>query len=144
MPRIQKHVYLAFEVRGKNLKPENANLALREFYRLLNKIKFERGGLKIVLSDKDPANLEQIDSTWIKGSIHLNMEVIGYRKGEEFVRDIDHDTEVLILRELLKLKVDEGKYTKHITIQVLEATFTQSQKRYPNVWPREEIPVVGF
>lgn len=140
MPRIQKHVYLAFEVRGKNLKPENANLALREFYRLLNKIKFERGGLKIVLSDKDPANLEQIDSTWIKGSIHLNMEVINFPGQEHMTFGIDHSTGAFILNEMKKLKVEH----KGIEISVLEVTFSASDRKFPQVWPRAQETVVSF
>jgi len=159
--RIQRHVYLAFEVRGKNLKPKSTNPVLHKFYNMLNDFRIERDTVNIVLNnrgervrekgkmgivviDKDPANLEQKDSTWLKGSIHLNMEVIGYREGEEGILGIDHDIEVLILTELQKLKIDEGKYNKHVKIEVLEVTFTQSQKRYPHVWPSNEIPVVGF
>jgi len=111
---------------------------------MLNDFKIQKGDMKIVVTDKDPANLEQVDSTWIKGSIHLNMEVIGYREGEEGVLGLDHYTEALILNELKKLEIDTGKYTKHVKIEVLEVTFTQSQKRYPHVWPSNEIPVVGF
>lgn len=144
MARIQRHVYLAFKVEGTRLKPERTNPILHKFYHLLNELKIEKDGMKIVLNDKDPAVIEQVDSTWLKGSIHLNLEVIGYRKGEEFIRGLDHNTEALLLNELKKLKVDEGKYTKHITIQVLEVAFTQSRRRYPNVWPKNEIPVVGF
>ena len=32
MPRIQKHVYLAFEVRGKNLKPEDIEPLVNELW----------------------------------------------------------------------------------------------------------------
>ena len=142
--RIQVHTYLAFEVKGQKLKPEHTNPVLHKFYHMLNDFRIEKGRIGIIVIDKDPANLEQVDSTWVKGSIHLNMDVIDRRKTGNVMAGIDRETEILILRELLKLKVDEGKYSKHITIQVLEVTFTQAQKRYPHVWPKDEIPVVGF
>lgn len=137
--RIQRHVYLAFKVEGTKLKPETTNPVLHKFYRMLNDFKIQKGDMKLVVTDKDPANLEQVDSTWIKGSIHLNMEVIGYREGEEGILGLDHDTEALILNELKKLEIDTGKYTKHVKIEVLEVTFTQSQKQFPNVWPEEPL-----
>jgi hypothetical protein len=140
MPRVQKHAYLAFEVRGKNLKPVNTNPVLHQFYYLLNELRFERGSMKIVVTDKDPAVLEQMDSSWVKGSIHLNMEVIGYREGEIDVRGLDHSTSAFILNELAKLKVEEGK----IQINVIEATFSESRRSFPQVWPKEQIPIVGF
>jgi hypothetical protein len=129
MPRVQKHAYLAFEVRGKNLKPVNTNPVLHQFYYLLNELRFERGSMKIVVTDKDPAVLEQMDSSWVKGSIHLNMEV-----------SLDHSTSAFILNELAKLKVEEGK----IQINVIEATFSESRRSFPQVWPKEQIPIVGF
>ena len=138
MARIQKHVYLAFEVKGQKLKPETTNPILHKFYNALNNFCIKKGTMKIVVTDKDPAVLEQKDSTWIKGSIHLNMEVIGYREGEENITALDHETGALILNELWKLKVDEGTYSKHVKIEVLEVTFSETQKQYPNVWP--EVP----
>ncbi len=140
MPRIQKHVYLAFEVRGKNLIPEKTNPVLHEFYRLLNKIKFERGGLKIVTTDKDPANLEQIDSVWVKGSIHVNMEVINFPGQDHMTFGIDHNTGAFIINEMKKLKVEH----KGIEINVLEVTFSASDRKFPQVWPRMQETVVSF
>ena len=137
MPRIQKHVYLAFEIRGKNLIPENTNPVLHQFYHLLNDIKFERGSMKIVTVDKDPANFEQLDSTWIKGSIHLNLEVINYPGQENMTFDIDHSTGAFLITELLKIKV-EGK----IQINVLEVASSQSYHKFPQVWPKE--PATGI
>lgn len=139
MPRIQKHVYLAFEIRGKNLIPENTNPVLHQFYHLLNDIKFENGDMKIVTVDKDPAIFEQLDSTWIKGSIHLNLEIINYPGQEHMTFGIDHSTGAFLITELLKLKV-EGK----IQINVLEVAFSESYRKFPNVWPKDQIPVVGF
>lgn len=139
MARIQQHVYLAFEVKGQKLVGKNVNPILHKFYRMLNDFKIEKGEMKIVVTDKDPAVLQQIDSMWLKGSIHLNMEVIGYREGEEGIFGLDHSTEALILNELAKLKVDEGKYTQHVKIQVLEVTFSELQRRYPDVWPVEPL-----
>lgn len=137
--RIQKHVYLAFRIEGQKLKPENTNSVLHKFYHMLNDFRIEKGTMKIVVTDKDPAVLEQVDSTWLKGSIHLNMEVIGYREGEDFISAIDHSTGALILNELKKLKVDEGTYSKHIKIEVLEVTFSELQRRFPDVWPVEPL-----
>jgi len=137
MPRIQKHAYLAFEIRGKNLTPKNTNPVLHQFYHLLNDIKFTRNGMKIVTTDKDPAVFEQIDSTWIKGSIHLNLEVINYPGQENTVLSIDHSTGAFLITELLKLKV-EGE----TQINILEVTFSLSDHRFPQVWPKGETPVV--
>ena len=131
MPRIQKHVYLAFEIRGKNLIPENTNPVLHKFYHLLNDIKFERGSMRIVTVDKDPANFEQIDSSWVKGSIHLNMEAVNHPGQEGMLFDISHSTAVFLITELQKLKV-EGK----IQINVLEVAFSESYRKFPNAWPK--------
>lgn len=139
MSRIQKHVYLAFEVRGQKLVGENTNPVLHKFYHMLNDFRIEKGKMGIVVRYKDPAVIEQVDSTWLKGSIHLDMEVIGYREDEEGIFGLDHSTEVLILRELKKLEVDEGKYSKHIKIRVLEVTFSENYRRFPNVWPTEPL-----
>ena len=139
MPRIQKHVYLAFEIRGKNLTPENTNPVLHKFYHLLNDIKFERGSMKIVTVDKDPANFEQLDSTWIKGSIHLNLEILNYPGQEHMTFGIDHSTGAFLITELQKLKV-EGK----IQINVLEVAFSESYRKFPQVWPKDQIPILGF
>ncbi|TET74629.1 MAG: hypothetical protein E3J56_02050 [Candidatus Aminicenantes bacterium] len=144
MARIQKHIYLAFKIEGQKLKGENTNPSLHRFYHMLNNFKIQKGDMKIVVTDKDPAVIEQVDSTWVKGSIHLNMEILNFPAPENMICGLDHSTEALILNELLKLKIDEGKYTRHVKIEVLEVTFTQSQKRYPHVWPSNEIPVVGF
>jgi hypothetical protein len=133
MPRIQKHVYLAFEIRGKNLTPKNTNPVLHQFYSLLNDIKFERGSMKIVTVDKDPANFEQMDSTWIKGSIHLNMEAINHPGQENMTFDISHSTGAFLITELRKLKV-EGE----IQIDVLEVAFSQGDHEFPHVWPKEQ------
>ena len=138
MPRIQKHIYLAFEIRGKNLRPVNTNPVLHTFYYLLNDLKFERNGVKIVVTDKDPAVFEQIDSSWVKGSIHLNMEVINYPGQEHMTFGIDHGTGAFLLRELGKLKVEDGE----TQISVQEVTFSESYHRFPQVWPKEQIPVV--
>ncbi len=132
MPRIQKHVYLAFEIRGKNLIPKNTDPVLREFYRLLNDIKFERDSMKIVTVDKDPANFEQMDSTWVKGSIHLNLEAINHPGQENMTFDIDHSTGAFLITELRKIKV-EGE----IRINVLEVVSSQSHHKSPHVWPKE-------
>ena len=140
MPRVQKHAYLAFEVRGKKLRPENTNPILHRFYYLLNDLKLEKGGMKIVVTDKGEANLEQLDSTWIKGSIHLNLEVINYPGMGHMVCGLDHHTSAFLLRELGKLRVEEGK----IQIKVQEATFSESRRSFPQVWPKDQIPVVGF
>ena len=137
--RIQQHVYLAFKVEGQKLKPENTNPVLHRFYHMLNDFKIEKDRAKIVVTSKDPAILEQIDSTWLKGSIHLDMEILNYREAEEDITAIDHSTRALILNELKKLKVDEGKYSKHIKIEVLEVTFSETQRQYPNVWPIEPL-----
>lgn len=144
MARIQKHVWLAFKVEGKKLVGANTNPVLHKFYYMLNDFRIEKGTMKIVVNYKDAAVIQQIDSTWLKGSVHLDMEVIGYREGEEGVFGLDHSTSALILNELAKLKVDEGKYTQHVKIEVLEVTFSENYRRYPNVWPSEQIPVVGF
>lgn len=140
MARIQQHAYLAFGIKGKNLKPENTNPVLHEFYHLLNDLKLEKGKMKIVVIDKDHANLEQLDSTWIKGSIHLNMEILNFPGMENVIVGLDHETKAFLLRELGKLKVDEGK----IQINVMEVTFSESQRSFPQVWPKDQIPIVGF
>lgn len=142
--RIQVHTYLAFKVEGQKLKPENTNPILHKFYHMLNDFKIEDGKVGVVVIDKDPANLEQMDSTWLKGSISLNMDVIDRRVTENIICGVDDRMRALIRKELLKLKVDEGKYSKHVKIEVLEVTFSETQRRYPNVWPREQIPIVGF
>ena len=131
--RIQKHAWLAFSVKGQRLEGKNTNPILHKFYHLLNDFKIEKEGMKIVVNSKDPAVLQQIDSSWIKGSIHLDMEIIGYRENEEFITDIDHNTGALILNELKKLKIDEDK----IKIEVLEVTFSQTLKEHPEFWPME-------
>ena len=135
--RIQKHVFLAFKVEGQKLERGNTNPVLHKFYRMLNDFKIEKAGAKVVVVCKDPAIIQQIDSTWIKGSIHLDLEVIGYREDEEYITDIDHNMGALILNELKKLKVEEGKYSQYIKISVLEATFSQTLKEHPEVWPVE-------
>ncbi len=137
--RIQKHVFLAFKVSGQKLEAKNTNPILHKFYYLLNDFKIEKEGMKVVVTSKDPAILQQIDSIWIKGSIHLDMEIIGYRPNEEYVYGIDHETEALILNELAKLKVDEGKYNKKIKIKILEVTFSENQRQRPDVWPVEPL-----
>jgi len=142
MPRVQQHAYLAFEVKGRNLKPENTNPILHKFYYMLKDLKLEKGGMKIVVTDKDRAILEQLDSTWIKGSIHLNMEVINYPGKEHIVRGLDHETGAFLLRELGKLRVEEGK--GKIRIDVTEVTFSESYHKFPQVWPKDQIPIVGF
>ena len=144
MARVQKHVYLAFEIRGKDLEPKNTNPILHKFYYLLNDLRIERGNMKIVITNKDEANLEQLDSTWIKGSIHLNLEVIGYREGEISVYGLDHSTSALILNELAKLKVEEGERKSYIMLIVKEVTFSASYHKFPNVWPKEQIGIVSF
>lgn len=133
MPRIQKHVYLAFDVRGKNLTSRNTNPVLHEFYHILNDIRFERDGIKIIVTDKDPAQFEQMDSTWVKASIHLNLEVINYPGQENMTFGIDHSTGAFLINELLKLKI-EGE----IQIDVLEVAFSQSNKEFPHLWPKEK------
>jgi hypothetical protein len=133
--RIQKHAYLAFKVEGQKLRAENTNPVLHKFYYLLNDFKIEKEGMKIVVVSKDPAIFQVIDSTWIKGSIHLNMEILNYREDEEDIRDIDHETGALILNELAKLKIDEDK----IRIEVLEATFSQTQREHPEAWAEESL-----
>jgi len=137
MPRIQKHVYLAFEVRGKNLIPKNMNPVLHQFYRLLNDIRFERGSTRIILTDKDPAQFEQLDSTWVKGSIHLNLDIIDYPGQEHMTFGIDHSMGVFLITELMKLKV-EGE----IQINVLEVADSQSYHEFPHVWPKQ--PATGI
>ena len=142
MARIQKHVWLAFSVQGQKLEASYTNPVLHKFYHLLNDFRIEKNGkdgMKVVVTSKDPAVLQQLDSTWVKGSIHLDMEVIGYREGEENIIGLDHDTEALILNELAKLKVDEGRYSKHVTIDVVEVTFSQTLREHPDVWP--EVPL---
>lgn len=138
--RIQKHAWLAFSVRGKRLEARNTNPVLHKFYHLLNDFKIENGGMKIVVTSKDPAIIEQIDSTWLKGSIHLDMEIIGYPAEEENIAvGLDHETSALILNELAKLEIDEGKYSQHIKIEVLEATFSENLRQHPDVWPAEPL-----
>lgn len=133
--RIQKHLYLAFRISGQKLRPENTNPVLHKFYHILNDFRIEKGTMKVVVNYKDPAILQQIDSTWVKGSIHLDTEVIGYREGEENITALDHSTEALILNELAKLKVDEGTYTKKIKIEVQEVTFSENLREHPDAWP---------
>lgn len=142
--RIQRHTYLAFEVRGQRLKRENTNPILHKFYHMLNDFKIQKGDMKIVVTDKDPANLQVMDSTWLKGSIHLNLEVLNFPAPENIIAGLDHSTEALILNELKKLKIDEGTYSKHIKIEVLEVTFSESYHKFPQVWPKDQIPIVGF
>ena len=139
MARIQKHAWLAFSVKGQKLERGNTNPVLHKFYHMLNDFRIEEGVMKIVVTRKDPAVLQQIDSTWVKGSIHLDMEVIGYREGEIDVRGLDHSTEALIFNELAKLEIDEGKYSKHVRIEVLEVTFSENYRQHPDVWPTEPL-----
>lgn len=134
--RIQKHVFLAFKVEGQKLERGNTNPVLHKFYHMLNDFKIEKSGAKVVVTSKDPAVLQVIDSTWIKGSIHLDTEIIGYREAEKYIADIDHEMGAFILNGLKNLEVDEGKYS-HIKISVLEATFSQTLKEHPEVWPVE-------
>ena len=135
MPRIQQHAYLAFKVEGKKLVGEDTNPVLHKFYNMLNDFRIEKGRMKIVVNRKDPAVLQQIDSTWLKGSIHLDMEVIGY----PHERGLDHETGALILNGLKKLRIEDGKYSKHVKIEVLEVTFSENYRRFPNVWPVEPL-----
>lgn len=139
MARIQKHVWLAFSVKGQKLERGNTNPVLHRFYHLLNDFKIENGKVKVVVTSKDPAIFQQIDSTWLKGSIHLDMEVIGYREGEENIMALDHSTEALILNELAKLKIDEGRYSQHVRIEVLEVTFSENYRQFPDAWPVEPL-----
>ena len=140
MPSVQKHFYVCFWVEGKNhLKPESTNPVLHEFYRQLNDFVIERGDLKVAVNRKDEALFERVNPSLVKGSIHLDLDVIKFSGMENAFFDVDAETESLILRSLLRIEVEE----KRIRIKVMDAT-SSAQKEHPEYWPNDVKVVVSF
>ena len=139
MPRTQRHFYLAYEVRsGKDLRPKNTNPVLHTFYKMLNDLVLEKDGVKAVMNAKDPAINERVNSHQVKGSIHLDMDIIGVPGLEGSHVDLNAETESWILRELLNISVIED----NIRIAVMDVSTSPSFHEHPEFWPKNMIPVV--
>jgi len=133
--------FCCYHCRGEKLSPSRVNPLLRKFHDLLLGFKIEQGDFKAVVTIVDDVIIQEVDSRWIKVSAHLNFEIIDISAETQPLYGLDHGYSSLIHRELRKLSLTDGTYTKKVNIDVVDSYMGSSppMNHEKSCWPKQRF-----
>ena len=135
---LQTHFQVCYSVRGEKLNAKSCNPLLRRFVGILKDFKIEEGDFKAVVSLAGDTIIQEVDTRYLKVSIHLTVEAIDTSPSLDLnlYAMSDHHT-ALFHRKLRELSLTDGIYSHRIDIKI-EDTFQGSEppmSRENSPWP---------
>jgi len=132
----QTHFSVCYHVRGTNLNPDRVNPLLRRFNQLLKDFKIEDEYHKVSVLTVDDSIFEQVDSSWIKCSTVVRVNVTDFNR-QDSMWGLPHSYSAEIHRKLREFTLTDGKYSKRIDIEVKDTKEGQPGVKNFAIWPKE-------
>lgn len=141
-------VFLRGEIRGKRkLNPVTVNPSLREYRKLLESFKIKEtasNGTKLQVSvlDVDEYSDEVLDEKTVLFRFKLKLSVLDTPPRILPQPNYPYNVHMRIREAIMKIKIDEGKYTEKIII--LTTGFKLQGEVGTGRWPTEKMVGIGI